>query len=142
MPNQSTVESKATTQNGVKRLIFCALAILLQLLFWILLFMRLSRYTQVIEYATWIFGLILVLVIYSQNKTASLKMPWIVLILVTPVLGVILYLLIGLDYSVWTVTKRYQQIDSVLLPKLPENKEILDKMRQENPKAHCKMNLQ
>ena len=75
MPNQSTVESKATTQNGVKRLIFCALAILLQLLFWILLFMRLSRYTQVIEYATRIFGLILVLVIYSQNKTASLKMP-------------------------------------------------------------------
>lgn len=135
MPNQSTMESKATTQNGVKRLIFCALAILLQLLFWILLFMRLSRYTQVIEYATRIFGLILVLVIYSQNKTASLKMPWIVLILVTPVLGVILYLLIGLDYSVWTVTKRYQQIDSVLLPKLPENKEILDKMRQENPNA-------
>lgn len=135
MPNQSTVESKATTQNGVKRLIFCALAILLQLLFWVLLFLRLSRYTQVIEYATRIFGLILVLVIYSQNKTASLKMPWIVLILVTPVLGVILYLLIGLNYSVWTVTKRYQQIDSVLLPKLPENKEILDIMRQENPNA-------
>lgn len=130
-----TVEGKAKMKNGVKRLVFCGLAILLQLLFWVLLFLHLSQYTQVIDYATRIFALILVLVIYSENKTASIKMPWIILILVAPILGVILYLLIGLDYTTWSVKKRYQQIDEVLLPKLPENADILGKLMQQNPKA-------
>ena len=135
MLKQSTVEGKAKIKNGVKRLVFCALAILLQMIFWIVLFIRISQYTQIIDYATRVFGLILVLVIYSKNKTASIKMPWIILILIAPILGVVLYLLIGLDISVRKRKKCYQQIDELLLPKLPENTDILYKLEQISPKA-------
>lgn len=135
MKNDTTVEGKAKIKNGVKRLVFCGLAILLQILFWIVLFVKLNQYMQFFDYATRVFGLILVLAIYSKEKTATLKMPWIILILVTPVLGVVLYLLIGLDFSTWNMRKRYSQIDDVLLPKLPENDEVLNSLKSQNAKA-------
>ena len=135
MINDTTVEGKAKMKNGVKRLIFCGVAILLQLIFWVILFLKLNQYAQFLDYATRIFSLILVLAIYSENKTSTVKMPWIILILVAPVLGVVLYLLIGLDFSTWNMRKRYRMIDDVLLPKLPENTDVLEKLRQKNAKA-------
>ena len=55
---------------------------------------------------TKILVLILVLYIYSKNKTSSLKMPWIILILVMPVLGVCLYLMIQTNKGPRNMRKR------------------------------------
>lgn len=135
MINDTTVEGKAKMKNGVKRLMFCGVAILLQLIFWVILFLKLNQYAQFLDYATRIFSLFLVLAIYSENKTSTVKMPWIILILVAPVLGVVLYLLIGLDFSTWNMRKRYRMIDDVLLPKLPENTDVLEKLKRNDSKA-------
>ena len=40
---------------------------------------------------------VLVLKLYASDQTSSMKMPWVILILVFPILGVGLYLLIGLN---------------------------------------------
>lgn len=135
MKRNSTVEGKAKTQNGVKRLVFCGIAILLQVIFWVVLFIRLNAYMQLIDIATRIFGLILVLSIYSEEKTATVKMPWIILILVAPVLGIVLYLLIGLDFSTRNMRRRYRRVDEKIMPKLPENREVLDLLQKQNPRA-------
>lgn len=135
MVNDTTVEGKAKMKNGVKRLMFCGVAILLQLIFWVMLFLKLNQYAQFLDYTTRIFSLFLVLAIYSEDKTSTVKMPWIILILVAPVLGVVLFLLIGLDFSTWNMRKRYRMIDDLLLPKLPENADILEKLSQKNEKA-------
>lgn len=135
MKNDATVEGKAKMKNGVKRLAFCGVAILLQFLFWLVLFMKINQYMQLFDYATRLFGFILVLAIYSENKTAAIKMPWIILILMAPILGVSLYLLIGLDFSTWNMRKRYEKIDEVLLPELPENSHILKRLNRQNAKA-------
>lgn len=135
MKSTVTVEGKAKTKNGVKRLVFCGIAILLQIAFWVMLFVKLNEYMQVIDAVTRIFALVLVLTIYSENRTAAIKMPWIILILVAPVLGVVLYLLMGLDFSTRSMRKRYRLIDEVLLKKLPANEDVLDKMKEQNPRA-------
>ena len=49
---------------------------------------------------------VLVVAIYSQQKTSAMKMPWIVLILAVPVFGILLYLMIGLSGSTRNMKKR------------------------------------
>ena len=62
--------------------------------------------------------------------TSTIKMPWIFLIMVFPIMGLTLYLLVGLNGGTSKMRKRYQKIDEQLLPLLPENHEILEKLQQ------------
>ena len=118
-----TVEKTAQVRNGIKRLLFALLAIILE----IAALVMLIQYFD--EKAPWIAILIrilawgIVLLIYSGHKTAALKMPWIMLILAVPVTGVTLYLLIGLDVSSRKMRKRYEDIDARLLPLLESDPE-------------------
>ena len=59
-------------------------------------------------------------------------MPWIILILVMPVLGVCLYLMFQTNKGTRNMRKRYQEIDAILLPCLPPNHEISQQL-----KKHC-----
>ena len=45
-----------------------------------------------------------------------MKMPWVILILIFPIMGVGLYLLIGLNGGTHKMRERYAEIDSKLLP--------------------------
>ena len=118
--SNSTLEGKKKTENGVKRLIFSVLAILFQVGFMLMVFKRLNAYAGAIDLFTRIFAIILVLKIYGRHQTSSMKMPWIILILAFPVMGVTLFLLVGLNGGTWKMRARYEKIDAKLLPLLPE----------------------
>ena len=133
--SNSTLEGKKKTENGVKRLIFSVLAILFQVGFMLMVFKRLNAYAGAIDLFTRIFAIILVLKIYGRHQTSSMKMPWIILILAFPVMGVTLFLLVGLNGGTWKMRARYEKIDAKLLPLLPENKETQEKLQQQIPKA-------
>ena len=130
-----TVEAKSSTQNGVKRMVFAVLSIALEVVLILLLFTRLSEYAEWIGAATRIFAVVLVLAIYAQNLTSSMKMPWIILILALPIMGVALYLLIGLNRGTRDMRSRFADIDQALLPMLPANEAELDDLRKINPDA-------
>ena len=130
-----TLEGKKKTQNGVKRLMFTVLSILLEVVFLVGIFKGLNEYAVVIDNMTRIFAVILVLKIYGRNETSSMKTPWIILILTLPILGVALYFLIGLNGGTWKMRMRYKKIDEKLLPLLAENKEVLQCLNASDPKA-------
>lgn len=130
-----TLEGKKKTQNGVKRLIFSGLSILLEAIFLISLFTRLNEYAVVIDNITRLIALVLVLKIYGRNETSSMKTPWIILIMAFPILGVALYFLIGMNGGTKKMRMRYREVDEQLLPLLPENKEVLAQLNEKNPKA-------
>ena len=127
-----TIEGNRKTKNSIKRLFFCLLAIFLQIAFFLSIMNHLNTQMPWINALTKILVLILVLYIYSKNKTSSLKMPWIILILVMPVLGVCLYLMFQTNKGTHNMRKRYQEIDAILLPCLPPNHEISQQL-----KKHC-----
>ena len=60
-------------------------------------------------------------------------MPWIILILVFPIMGVALYLLIGLNGGTRKMRERYADIDRKLLPLLPDNREKLENIKNIKP---------
>lgn len=132
---EKTMESKAKTQNGIKRVVFSGIAILLEIIFLLNIFMRLNYYTQILNWTTHIVAILLVLGLYASHQTASMKMPWIILIMSAPILGVTLYLLIGLNGHTRKMKERYRLIGEALYRYLPDNSEISKQLSEKNPKA-------
>jgi len=132
---KNTLEGKAKTKNGIKRLCFCAVCILLEVIFMVSMITRLSEYAEIANLMTRLLGMILVMVLYASDQTSSMKMPWVILILIFPIMGVALYLLIGLNGGTRKMRKRYEKIDSQLFSLLPDNRDCLEKLRLQLPKA-------
>ena len=116
--SNTTIEKKASIQNGVGRMIFSLLIFVLEGIF------LLSLLTWLSDYAMWISGLtravalLTVLGLNGSNKPSNMKLTWIMLILLAPIIGVGIYLIVGLNGRTYAMKKRYEEVDNVLLPLL------------------------
>lgn len=82
--------------NGILRIIFVAVSLILQLL-WILLRIKLlNDYSDTIATITTVLSVTVVLKLNSKYTNSAMKMPWIMLIMAFPVMGLCMYLLFEL----------------------------------------------
>ena len=91
----TTLEGRAKTKNGVARLAFSVLCILLEVVFIVALFTRLNRYAEALNLLTRVLGLIVILNMYASPVTSTIKMPWILLIIS--------------DHGTWTVSAGWSE---------------------------------
>ncbi len=77
------------------RFFLCALAVLLQLLVYLLAFVLLGRSGWMINSVAGILGLVFVVSLFGKEDRPSAKLNWIFIILAFPVMGVPMYLLFG-----------------------------------------------
>ena len=115
-----TLEGKAKRRNGVKRMLFAVLAMIIEITLIVLLLTTLHSIAAWVEIILHIFAVLLVLWIYGQNLTSAMKMPWIILILTLPLFGVTMYLLVGLNGGTRKMRIRFEEIDKKLLPLLSD----------------------
>ena len=85
---------KKRSKNSILRAVFVAVSIFFQVGWLLLQILRLNEYSAWISLATSLLSVLVVLQLNSKQTTAALKMPWIMLILVFPVMGLSLYLMI------------------------------------------------
>nr|MCR4739766.1 cardiolipin synthase [Lachnospiraceae bacterium] len=86
MIKEKTYEKKASTKNGILRLVFVALSLILEtFFFWGIFFTRLQNYISIITVANRLVAFGLVVAIYSQYRSPSIKMPWIMLMMAFPI---------------------------------------------------------
>ena len=135
LKTNATLENRESTKNGIKRLVFVVLAMVVEFLVNFILIMYLGSYQEWIMVLLHILAAALVLYIYNQEKTAAVKMPWIILIMALPLLGVTLYAAIGFNPGMRSMRRRYKEIDEEILPLLPDNKEGLDELCSKDPRA-------
>ena len=127
---QNTQETQAAVKNGVLRMVFAVLSILLEVA---VILMLLAMAEQV---AGWIYSLlhilsaIFVLRIYGSHKTASIRMTWMLVILLIPIFGTALYVMIGLNGHSLKMRKRYEDIDKILFPMLPDGEKEAENARK------------
>ena len=128
-----TLEARAGIRNGVKRMIFVLISIVLEIILFIVAFVGLHQYAGWILIITRFAATILILMICSQDRTASIKMFWIMIIMAVPVFGVFLYMMIGLNgYTRW-MAKRYRKVDEQLLPLLKEDTKAEERLWEADP---------
>ncbi len=130
-----TLEGRKKSQNGIKRLIFSALAIILEICFLVFLATKLRNYAVLIDTVSGIFAIFLVLLIHARTQSASMKLPWIMLITSFPIFGLTFYLMVGLDGGTNTMRARYKKMDEILFRALPCDKTIRAELKEINPRA-------
>ena len=121
MDKNSTLETEAEVKNGIKRLVFAGVAIILQVTAILLVYFRFAEQAEWFAIGTRVLGALLVLFIYNDERPSASKMTWIILIMALPIMGVVLYLLIGLNSHTFKMRKRYEQVDERLMPLLPDD---------------------
>ena len=112
MTMNETMEHSAAVKNGVKRLALTGVAIVLEVLFILLVVLRFNEQAEWFAIGTRVVSTLLVLLIYNDLKTASMKMTWIILIMALPIFGATLYLLIGLNGHTFKMRRRYAEVDA------------------------------
>ena len=125
----TTQESRAEVKNGVKRMIFAVLSILLEVVVILVLIFTAGQKASWLYVVIRALGVILVLSIFGSSKTASIRMTWMFAILLLPIFGTALYFLIGLNGHTLKMRKRYADIDKILFPMLPNDEEVFEKVQ-------------
>lgn len=133
MHEKMTAENKTATRNSVGRLLFALIGISLQIALIVSFFNILNGRWSWVRDMTEVFSLVLVLLIYGQHKTSAMKTPWIILILVLPVFGIVMYLLVGLNGSTFIMRKRYEAVDQKLLPHLHKDPLADELLKERHP---------
>ena len=118
-------ENKSSMKNSVRRLIIAGIGVLIQIIWVVVLLMRLNEYSQIITLLTVAIELVLVLAVYSMDTNAAFKLPWIILITVAPIVGICVFFLFGRSGATKKVRARYRKIDQQLFAYLNQDEPYL-----------------
>ena len=107
----NTLEHKNNVKNSILRVMIAALAIIVQVM-WIVLFaIHLTEYYAAFSTLMSFIAFLCVLRIYGRPDNSAFKLSWIVLILLFPVFGLIVYLLFGRPSLLKTVQKKFKKVN-------------------------------
>lgn len=123
-------KKKKFTKNKVNRLIFVLVSMALQVAWIVLILSALKYYFTVISVITRIASLLVVLRLYWKQTNAAKKMPWMILIMTFPVLGLSLYFLMGRSELTKNKRQRFEEIDAELFEKLEQDPAIQERLEK------------
>ena len=108
-----------TGANSILRMVCVAISVVAQAVWLVVLNLRLNEYSRGIALLTNLLAVVVVLKLYSRHTTADMKMPWVMLILVFPVMGLTLYLLIRVCGDLGGTRRRLEQVRHAMPPADP-----------------------
>lgn len=124
------MRTEAKSKNSVGRLIFAILSFLLQIIWSVTLANWLSNYSTVISLGFTLIAVIVVMHIYCSQANAAFKLPWIILILALPVLGICLYCLFGHKEATRGMRKRFERISPQIIKALKQEPEVIEELEK------------
>lgn len=113
--------TKKKTENGILRMAFVAVSLVFQIVWIVLRVKLLNDYSDTIATITGLLTIIVVLKLNSKHTNSAMKMPWVMLILVFPVMGLCMYLLFellgdpGVSQGIRTVRSHLQRDDKAMV---------------------------
>lgn len=119
-------------RNSRGRLAVVVISVLLQLGWIILLFVRFSEYSLVINSLIGVAAFVLVLHICGRYELSAFKLSWVILILIFPLLGVCLYGLFGNGLALLPMRKRFERLDPQLMAHLPQMDAAMEQLTSQN----------
>lgn len=133
-------ENKSSMKNSVRRLIIAGIGVLIQIIWVVVLVMRLNQYSQIITLLTVAIELVLVLAVYSMDTNAAFKLPWIILITVAPIVGICVSFYLA-DQGNKKVRARYRKIDQQLFAYLNQDEQIIEELSKRMSGLQMTLNI-
>ena len=129
------MRERKASGNAVMRAAFVAVSLLFQVGWLLLLILELNEYSAWISLATSLLSVAVVLKLNARTGDASMKMPWIMLILAFPVMGLSLYLLFVILGDPG-VGKRLREVRQGMAGCIPSDSEaVMEKLEKEDLSA-------
>ncbi len=126
------METSSRAKNSVLRIAIVFLLIIINLLWILTVFFWLESYFAVIHIVTLIAAFLLVVGICGKQENSAFKLPWIILILVSPVLGCTLYFFFGRKNATQKMAQRFAKLDGELLPLLQQEEAVMAALESQN----------
>ena len=118
--------------NAIPRMVFVGISVCLQTLWLLLVALVLNEHYQWIQMATRILSLLVILQLNSKYTNVAYKMPWIMLIMAFPIMGLSLYVMLGVFSDMGNTGKRLQSFRKAVREGLPENEETAHRLEKGN----------
>ena len=125
--------------NGIFRGILVGISLLLQIGWLLLIIVKLNRYSAYISLITGLIAAAAVIRLYSRDTNGAYKMPWIMLIMALPVMGLSLYLMAELLGSPPWIRKRVENARKASEKYLAQESPTEEKLRQTDASAANQM---
>ena len=124
---------KKRSGNSILRVIFVGISLLLQVGWLLVTILELNRYSTPISLMSSVIASIVVLRLYSKNTNSAFKMPWIMLIMALPVMGLSLYLMVEASGSTKRSKRKMETIRTHLRAELNQDPQVMEILRNESP---------
>ena len=125
-------ERQTNIKSSTGRVVFVGISVLLQVAWVIGLFLWLNSYFAAISACTTVLALLMAVRIYSKPQNAAMKIPWIILILAAPVLGICLYLLCGRTGANRRMRRRFERVQKSLEGTLPQDPAVAKALEEQD----------
>ena len=118
--SHARVEKRGSNSSSVLRLVLVGIAVLIQVAFFVLLFYILSPISisdalnLFLNLNTLIYAIILVIVVFSIFRrpwNSQFKLSWIIIVTLLPIVGLILYFMLGRKSTAVRKRKKYEEIN-------------------------------
>lgn len=113
----------------MKRILIVVICFLIQLIFYILVLAGFIEQYTALRLILWIISVGIVLEIVTVNKNLTNKVPWIILIVLFPIVGSLLYITLGHNLYKSKVLKSIKSSIPKSQKYLKQNKEVLEKIK-------------
>lgn len=124
------------SKNSVGRAVIAAIGFLLQVAWIIFEVYKIDDYYPITTAIAKIISIIIVLRIYGRHTNAAIKIPWMVLLLVFPITGIILYVLFIGRGSLYFTKKKFRNIIGKLGNKFGTDDDILERLKNVDPQVY------
>ena len=124
-------QGKKKSGNSILRAAFVALSFLLQLGWILVQILELNNYSTYISGITNLLAVVAVLKLYSKRTNGAYKLPWIMLIMAAPVMGLSLYLLTQVAMTPRSIGRRLKKVKEKNAPYLAQQPGVPEKMPAE-----------
>lgn len=126
-------EQKSNIKSNIGRLLLVFLSLVLQVGWFVLLFVKLSEYSTYFTLFYSFLTFVIVIKIYGRPMNAAFKMPWIIIIMTFPILGICIYLMFGrAGVSPW-IRKKFGNIEKQFAVNTKQEDKILKELNAADP---------
>ncbi len=116
--------------NSILRAVIVGVSFVLQIAWLLLIVLELNNYSTYISLFTSIMASLAVLRLYSKDTNSAYKMPWIMIIMALPVMGLCIYLMTEVALSPKSIHKRMAAIRDETTAGLTQKPEVMDQLEQ------------
>lgn len=128
-------KSRRKIKKPGSRLAVVLIAMAIQVAWFVLVLWRLSQLYVVISSVMRLIALLLVLMLYWKETNAAFKMPWMILIMTFPILGILLYYLMGRPEMGYHLQRRFDAADAELFAEISDGSDAEAALRRIRPGA-------